>query len=168
MAESERTRKLARLRRYFKQKYRIDDTSGCWVWTAAKQQGGYGYIGTCGLWKNSKPAHVVSLLLHRDDSLDLDDKITVHHKCFNVSCVNPSHLVVMSTYEQALHHEHTALGVLDKMELEFPEAAAEVTALRDKIKTLLGLTRVVCEKVQDSSNQTLPHPVETILVSGSL
>jgi len=130
---------IGRLRESFQQKYRID-ASGCWLWMAAKQQTGYGYIHTHGLSKNSKPANVVSWLLHRDRSLDLDGQISVHHKCFVKSCVNPDHLVAMTAYEQMLHKKVTALGVLDKMEVEFPAASSEIAAVREKIKLLLGLT----------------------------
>jgi hypothetical protein len=93
-----------------------------------------------GLFKGTKPAHALSYFVYRDQSLELNDKTTIHHKCFNVSCINPQHLLLMTSYEQSLHKQHTVLGLLDKMEVEFPDAAEQIVALRQKIKTLLGFS----------------------------
>ena len=92
-----------------------------------------------GITHNTKPAHSVSYMLYVDNSHDLDAGHTIHHKCFNVSCVNPSHLLLMSSYEQVLHQQHTALGVLDRIEVEFPSALPEIAALRARLRALLGL-----------------------------
>jgi len=44
----------------------------------------------------------------------------------------------MTSYEQILHQEHTALGVLDKMEVEFPDARTQIDELRTTVRKILG------------------------------
>lgn len=134
----DRTERLKRLKPLFEKKYIVAE-NGCWNWTAAKQQSGYGYVTTCGITTNTKPAHSVSYMLYVDPNHDLDAGNTIHHKCFNVGCVNPKHLLLMSSYQQALHQQHTALGVLDRMEVEFPSASPEIAALRARLRALLGI-----------------------------
>jgi hypothetical protein len=61
----------------------------CWLWTGAKNQKGYGYIGAGS--KNGKmlTAHRLSYQLANNDLHDYD---YVLHSCDNPSCVNPLHL----------------------------------------------------------------------------
>ena len=61
----------------------------CWLWTAAKKDGGYGVMRPEG--QRSGPtikAHRVSLLLA---GVDIEGKV-VRHRCDNPPCVNPAHL----------------------------------------------------------------------------
>ena len=62
------------------------DESGCWLWTAAKQQAGYGMFKWDGA---GQPAHRVVYRLvvgPIPDGHDLD------HSCGVRACVNPDHL----------------------------------------------------------------------------
>lgn len=71
------------------------DASGCWLWSAAKQQNGYGVFKWDGL---GQPAHrvVYSLICGRiADGMELD------HSCEVKSCVNPDHLRPVTRTENA-------------------------------------------------------------------
>ena len=81
---------------------KIDRTSTCWLWTAAKDRHGYGVVR----WdKKAMRAHrtVYFLLVGRTD-LELD------HLCRVRSCVNPAHL------EPVQHAENVARGMSGKVQ----------------------------------------------------
>ncbi len=62
------------------------DSSGCWIWTAAIDQGGYGRI----MWRGkARKAHRIlySLLIG-----PIPQGLTLDHLCRNRVCVNPDHL----------------------------------------------------------------------------
>jgi len=76
---------------------KVNKTDTCWLWTAAKIGGGYGYFAV--LPKNEtrgwnsgsicKAAHRVSWIMHNSN---IPEGLLVLHKCDNPSCVNPAHL----------------------------------------------------------------------------
>lgn len=72
----------------FDDKYTPEPMSGCWLWTGAVNNHGYGKI-----YHDNKPqmAHRVALMLAGVVVADTD---VVRHKCDNPSCVNPDHLTV--------------------------------------------------------------------------
>lgn len=76
------------LRERFSEKYRIDERTGCWLWTGAVEGGGYGVI-----WVNETRragrAHRVSHELHVGP---IPDGAFVCHSCDTPRCVNPDHL----------------------------------------------------------------------------
>lgn len=57
--------------------------SGCWLWTAARDNNGYGRIGGGGL------SHRFSYTLAHGE---IPEGLSVLHKCNNPPCVNPEHL----------------------------------------------------------------------------
>lgn len=71
----------------FNAKWTGEPNSGCWLWLASVNSGGYGQFG----WGASRhiPAHRASWLLHRGP---IPEGMDVLHRCDIPSCVNPDHL----------------------------------------------------------------------------
>lgn len=67
---------------------KVEKTKTCWLWTASKDQNGYGRIGT-GRRGHSDYAHRVSWKLVNGD---VPVGMFVLHDCDTPSCVNPAHL----------------------------------------------------------------------------
>lgn len=80
--------KMATLRERFEAKFIPEPNSGCWLWTAAVNRGGYGSIGT-GRKAQTMLAHRAAYELYcAPVPADMD----VLHKCDTPACVNPAHL----------------------------------------------------------------------------
>ena len=77
------------LKERFEQKYQPVPWTGCWIWTAASKEHGYGVIGIGTRKEGLIKAHRLSYILHKGEIPE--DKV-VMHKCNNPSCVNPDHL----------------------------------------------------------------------------
>ncbi len=70
------------------------ESSGCWIWTGTKNKQGYGKVS----WRGRTVlAHRAALL---DDGLEIAASDHVYHRCQNHLCINPSHLLVISTSER--------------------------------------------------------------------
>lgn len=76
----------------FADKWVPEPTSGCWLWTAALSQNGYGKLSV----RAGRPgfAHRISWELHRGEKVP--SGAFVCHRCDTPGCVNPDHLFVGS------------------------------------------------------------------------
>lgn len=77
---------MNRLQR-FQIKYRVDST-GCWLWTAAKYYNGYGVFH---MENGNHTAHRAGWLLMRGP---VPEGMDVCHHCDVPECVNPDHLFI--------------------------------------------------------------------------
>ncbi|MEU5788781.1 HNH endonuclease signature motif containing protein [Micromonospora purpureochromogenes] len=67
---------------------------GCWVWTGATTDQGYGAI------RNRGKVEYVHRLMAAEYGMKIDGE-TVDHLCFNRACVRLSHLMVCTRSENA-------------------------------------------------------------------
>lgn len=72
---------------------KVEQTDTCWNWTAAKDEKGYGLFRTGGAQKHMSRAHRFSYELH---VAPIPAGLLIDHICHNTSCVNPSHLRVVT------------------------------------------------------------------------
>ena len=85
---------------------KVKKSDDCWVWTAAIDKCGYGYIGL-GPGKGMGKAHRVSWQLHKGG---IPEGLCVLHKCDNPSCVNPEHLFLGTQKDNAVDRELKGRG----------------------------------------------------------
>jgi hypothetical protein len=91
--------------------YKFEQT-GCWLWQASLSQG-YGQVTIGG--KN----HGVQRLFYEQFRGPIPEGLELHHLCDNRNCVNPAHLLAVSS------KEHHALHYPSK----FPTRNAHIVAL---------------------------------------
>lgn len=68
---------------------KVNKTSGCWLWTGARNSGGYGVIGRGHRSEGLIRASHVSWIIHNEW---LPPGLWVLHRCDNPPCINPDHL----------------------------------------------------------------------------
>lgn len=73
----------------FHDKFVPDPNSGCWLWTGAAKELGYGVIGLGHRGDGTAKAHRVAYQLYKGD---IPQNMNVLHSCDLPCCVNPAHL----------------------------------------------------------------------------
>lgn len=89
---------------------KVDKSKECWEWTARRTRQGYGQfvIDRGGAKWRTEMAHRVSWELAHGK---IPNGMLVCHKCDNPPCVNPDHLFLGSTKENARDRENKGRGV---------------------------------------------------------
>lgn len=85
-----------------------DGENGCWTWTGATNDSGYGMMWTGG-HPYLKVVHRVSLKLA---GIDVPDDMHIDHICRNRLCVNPKHLRVVTPMTNALENNLSPIAAL--------------------------------------------------------
>jgi hypothetical protein len=84
----------------FATKHVVNESTGCWDWTASKDPCGYGKIR---VGNGMVGAHRVSYEIHVGP---IPDGLTIDHLCRNRACVNPQHLEPVPHRENVLRSDN--------------------------------------------------------------
>ena len=88
---------------------KVDKEDFHWIWTGSKTKLGYGMI-----WDNDQKRHVMAHRLSWElaNSKAIPDSLVIDHLCRTPSCVNPSHLEVVTVAENTRRGLAPAVGRL--------------------------------------------------------
>ena len=92
--------------------YTVDEASGCWIWNGSLKPDGYGRF----------MLHGRQVVAHRYFWEQLFGPVPaghfLHHVCYNPSCVNPSHLELVTPKEHSHKPSHCSkLSATDVAEI---------------------------------------------------
>lgn len=80
---------------------KVNKTASCWIWTACKAQSGRGY-GSINISGRMIPAHRFSWEMQNGP---IPAGAEIDHVCFNMACVNPAHLRVVTREENCQYRQ---------------------------------------------------------------
>jgi hypothetical protein len=95
---------------------RVEKTDACWLWTGGKSHDGYGSLN-----RTNGPkvrAHRASYEMFVGP---IPEEMTVDHICFNTLCVNPEHLQLLSSADNARRQRLRLLGLCSNGHKMTPE-----------------------------------------------
>lgn len=85
-------------RENFNTKWIPEPNSGCWLWLAALDIGGYGKFSTN---RRSMQAHRIGWNLYRGP---IPPGMMLDHMCRTRSCVNPDHMRIVTPFENSVEN----------------------------------------------------------------
>lgn len=113
----------------FTLKYFINQTTGCWEWTAGKSSGGYAMMYLEG---KMIYAHRWSYEYY---NASIPSKHSIDHLCRVRHCVNPNHLEAVTSKENTRRGDHSNMGLYQKTKTHCPsghEYSKENTYIKSK------------------------------------
>jgi hypothetical protein len=86
---------------YYQRHQVPDPDTGCIAWDAGRHKQGYGMVGA---WRQDgtkimTTTHRIAARIHWDRAIDSSELVI--HKCSNMNCMNPEHLLIGDRY--AIH-----------------------------------------------------------------
>lgn len=137
----------------FNSKWKINEVSGCWDWTASVAGKGYGQIKLPGQ-RRQVYAHRVAYLIHKGE-IPLGKNVC--HTCDNTRCVNPQHLWLGSTAEnqadmaqkgRSLYGERNARAVLTEKSVRQIRALLDAGLSQDFIAKTFGIQQMQVSRIK--------------------
>lgn len=109
---------------------KIDEESGCWIWTGTLNNAGYPQAGSDGKW----------VAVHREvkvlyDGHEWQPKQMADHTCRTKQCVNPQHIRVTNRAVNQYHRGDFARGSMAKRRLRVARDLHDSLPERYKEKT---------------------------------
>lgn len=97
------------------EKIKVDPSSGCWSWTGYIQSNGYGKVGLDGR----------TLLAHRVTYTflvgEIPSGLVIDHICRNRCCVNPTHLRVVTHWENIREPRSLSISNINAAKTHCPQ-----------------------------------------------
>ena len=104
----------------FHKKYQTVPWSGCWIWVSTIGAGGYGVMSLKLPTRKPYRAHRISYVIHHGP---IDPNMVIDHTCRVKSCVNPSHLRMITQRENIRNTKCSS--ELNKAKKNCPKCAGE-------------------------------------------
>lgn len=136
----------------FNLKWKVNEKTGCWDWTASVAGKGYGQIKLPRQRKQDY-AHRIAYLIHKGD---IPEGKHVCHTCDNPLCVNPNHLWLGSSAEnqqdmkakgRSLYGERNSRAVLTEDGVRKIRQLLSQGLSQDKVARMFGIQQMEVSRI---------------------